>query len=97
MSEQKIFVGQTALRLELATLLDSADIKSAKIKYKKPLGETGEWDAVVDDNGIIYKDDFQTSDLDQAGTWIFWPRVVNQADQVAFGDGAHQRIYEEAA
>lgn len=68
----KIYVGQTALRIQLSTGIDLTDI-TVSIKYEKPDGTTGVWQASkLNDSGTIYYDINTVTDLDQSGDWTFW-------------------------
>jgi hypothetical protein len=55
----------TVIRVDIDTDISTA--VSTKIKYQKPSGETGEWDAVVVDNGVEYVT--QSGDIDEYGVW----------------------------
>lgn len=72
-----IYVGQTALRIQLKCKVDITGALEKKIRYRKPDDVEGEWDTTVLDvlTGIIYYDIAATSDIDQAGVWTFWSFV----------------------
>jgi len=92
----KIYIGQTALRIQLTANIDinNAD---AFIKYQKPDGTRGEWVASVydADKGIIYYDMQATTDLDQEGDWIFWTYIEFGNGKVAAGEPVTIYVYPE--
>jgi hypothetical protein len=77
----RIYAGQSALRITLKTFIDLEGIISAIIKYRKPDGSTGEFGAGVSDTGkgIIFHECIE-GEIDIAGWWVFWPFIT-------FGDG----------
>lgn len=80
---KRVFVGQTAIRFELQLNVDITGCLEKKIKYKKPKDDTiYEWNATSSDDtaGHIYYDVALNTELDVAGTWIFW-------GYIKFGDG----------
>lgn len=96
----RIFVGQSALRFEADTGLDSGQLTGAQallIKYSKPDGSTGSWTATEDSEevGVIYYDVINTSELDQAGSWLMWAHVTFSDGRVAQGRVIRVRIYTE--
>ena len=92
----KIYIGQTALRIQLTT---NIDISSAEtyIKYQKPDGTKDQWDALIldPDRGIIYHDVSLPTELDQEGDWIFWAYVVFSNGKVAAGEPVTIYVYPE--
>lgn len=74
----KIYVGQTALKIELETETDLTGATAQLIKYKKPDGSTGSFIASIVDTkgGIIEYDVGDTADLNQAGEWTFWAHLT---------------------
>ena len=95
--DQKIFVGQTALRIQLKTGISLVGATGLKIKYKKPNGETGFWPAEIDTphDGVIYYDVTVSNNLDQAGIWTFWAHVTTANNTEAPGVPVRKKIYEE--
>jgi len=89
-----IFVGQSALRIQLTTGQVITGALSLKIQYKNPAGTTGEWTATSggDLTGIIYKDLAVATDLSVAGTWKFWAYVKFSDGREAYGDVVEQMI-----
>ena len=89
----KIYVGQTALTIELATGV-SLSGSSVYVRYKKPNGDTGQWDATITGDTIV-KYSAQVDDIDQAGEWTFWSKVVFGDSTWAPGEPIKETIYEE--
>lgn len=91
----KIYVGQTALRIQLSTGIDLTDI-TVSIKYEKPDGTTGVWQASkLNDSGTIYYDINTVTDLDQSGDWTFWAFATLQNGKTAPGEPVTISVYEE--
>ncbi len=96
----KIYINQENLRIRLTTSVNIADATTIKIKYKKPDGTEGSWDAEVEDetNGIIYYDVKKTADgadIDQSGNWKFWAFITFSDGRSAPGEAISQYIYIE--
>lgn len=64
--------------LIIETGKDLSGITSPKIRYQKPTGAVGSFVAVADGTTLTKK--FATSDLDEAGTWMFQPEVTSAGD-----------------
>lgn len=97
---QKIYVGQTALTLDLQTNLNLTveGAVSAKQKYIKPDGTSGEWPCTIEPDsltGIIRYTVVSASDLDQAGLWKRWAYVTFAAGKVAPGEPVNFTVTEE--
>ncbi|MCL2441075.1 MAG: hypothetical protein FWD14_04995 [Treponema sp.] len=92
----KIFKGQTALRLTLKTFTDLEDIISAVIKYRKPNGSTGEFNAAVSDvtKGVIFYECIE-GDIDATGWWVFWAFVTFADGRTAAGEAAKVYVWKE--
>jgi len=92
----KIYVGQTALRIQLTTNIDVSSA-TTNIKYQKPDGTTGQWSAAVldKDRGIIFYDVVDSTILDQEGEWIVWAHVTFSNGKVAAGEPVTLNIYSE--
>lgn len=80
----KIYVGQTALKIEALTYTDLTDATAQVIKYKKPDATLGSFIATITDAkaGIIEYDVTSADDLDQAGEWTFWAYITFGGDVV---------------
>lgn len=86
----EIFVAQNALRLEVDTNLESSELSTAlllRIYYKKPSGSTSYFSALedTDNEGIIYHDVVNDTDLDESGKWYFWSYVQFSDGRVGYG------------
>ena len=93
----KIYLNQDSLRIELTTDVDITGATVTQIKYKKPVsGETGEWDATVEDTGAgsIYFD-LTGTELDEVGTWTFWAYVTFADTRSAPGEPVKVTVYTE--
>lgn len=92
----KIYVGQTALTFQATTGEDITDATCA-IKYKKPNGTTGSWDAeiVTALTGVIKYEISEASDLDMAGDWIVWAYITFVDGTVVAGEPATISVYSE--
>ncbi|MDR0474649.1 MAG: hypothetical protein LBH43_13380 [Treponema sp.] len=64
----RIFKGQSALRMTLKTFCDLEGILSAVIRYRKPNGKTGEFNAAVGDTvqGVIFHECIE-GEIDASG------------------------------
>lgn len=93
----KIFEGQNALRFEADTNVDITGAVGTLIKYIKPDGSSGTFSASIDDaeNGIIYYDVVNTTELDQEGTWIMWAHVTFSDGRVAQGVPIRVKVFAE--
>lgn len=93
----KIYVNQTALRIQLTTDVNVNDA-AVKIKFFKPDGTPGEFVASILNpiKGIIYYD-VTTNDIDQAGDWIFWAHITFNDNTFAAGTPTTIRVYEEGS
>lgn len=89
MSEGKIYVGQTKLKIRVTANHDINGATSTLIKFKKPVSKTiGEWEATVEDadTGIMFFTNFLPSTLDEAGDWKFWSNVTFSDGKKADGE-----------
>ena len=92
----KIFKGQSALRLTLRTYTDLEGAISAAIKYKKPNGKTGEFPAAIGDaaRGVIFHEVIE-GEIDASGWWVFWAFVVFDDGRTAAGEAAKVFVWNE--
>lgn len=68
----KHYIGEVGTVITLDTLTDISDATIQKIKYKKPSGDTGEWDAnLVEAEATQLQYTLVEGDIDEAGTWLF--------------------------
>ena len=92
----KIFVGQTALRITLNTFCDLEDVSLAVIRYRKPNGKTGEFAGAVGDaaKGVVFHECIE-GEIDVAGWWLFWVFVTFADGRTAAGEAAKIYIWNE--
>ena len=92
----KIFCGQTALRITLKTFTDLEDCISAIIRFCKPDGTTGEFAAAVGDTakGVIFHECIE-GDIDVSGWWTFWAFVTFADGRSAAGEAAKVYVWNE--
>jgi hypothetical protein len=74
------------LRLKVKTCIDLEGVSAASIKYRKPDGSCGSFEAGISDvrGGILIHECIET-DIDQAGWWVFWASVALADGRVAAG------------
>ena len=91
----KVYKNQTSLRVRLTLGVDITDAIVKQIKYQKPSGIVGYWNATVEDatEGIIYYD-ITTNDINEAGQWKFWAYITFSDGRSAPGEYATETIYE---
>ncbi len=92
----KVYVNQTFLTVVLTTKQPVSGAQSVLIKYRKPSGITGQFNATVEDaqEGILsYK--FTQGQLNEVGQWVFWAYIVFSNGDVAAGEPAFLMVYEE--
>jgi len=91
----KIFKGQSALRITLKTFTDLEDA-TAVIRYKKPNGKTGEFNAAIGDfaNGVIFHEVIE-GEIDLSGWWVFWSFITFADGRTAAGEAAKVFIWQE--
>jgi hypothetical protein len=92
----KVYKGQTALRISLITFCDLEGIENAVIKYCKPNKKTGEFSAAVSDveKGIIFHECIE-GDIDVSGWWVFWAFITFADGRTAAGEAAKVFVWNE--
>jgi hypothetical protein len=92
----KVYCGQSALRITLKTFTDLEGIISAVIKYRNPDGVCGEFSAGVGDTpkGVIFHECIE-GELDMAGWWVFWAFITFADGRTAAGEAAKVFIWNE--
>jgi hypothetical protein len=92
----KIYVGQTALKIEVETGTDLTTATEQVIKFKKPTDAVGFFVASVVDakGGIIEYDVASATDLDVAGIWTFWA-YITFGSSVVPGEPVQVEIFNE--
>ena len=94
----RIYRGQTKLRVLLDCKCDLSGYASVSIKARKPDGITEViFPAVVKDaeKGIIFYDVQSENDFDKVGWWTLWPLVVFDDDTTNCGEAHRTFVYEE--
>jgi len=94
----KIFKGQSALRITLKTFCDLEGIEKAVIKYRKPNKNTGEFTAAVGDisKGVIFHECIE-GDIDVSGWWVFWAFITFADGRTAAGETAKVYVWTEGS
>ena len=92
----KIFKGQSALRITVKTFTDLEGIENAVIRYRKPDGSRGEFQAGVGDaaNGVIFHECIE-GELNACGWWAFWAFVTFADGRTAAGEAAEVYVWKE--
>jgi hypothetical protein len=92
----RIYRGQSALRITVKTFTDLEGISSAVIKYRKPDGSTGELSAGVGDmaKGVIFHECIE-GEIDMAGWWVLWAFITFADGRTAAGETAKVFIWKE--
>jgi hypothetical protein len=92
----KIFKGQSALRIILKTLVNLEDVLTAVIRYRKPNGKIGEFNAAVSDTaqGLIFHECIE-GEIDVSGWWAFWAFITFADGRTAAGETAKVFIWNE--
>lgn len=83
----KVYKGQTKLRLSVSLETDITG-GTAKLKYIKPSGEKGEFNASIIDEvtGLIEYSPANSNTFDEVGIWIIWGYVVFSDNKEAAGE-----------
>jgi len=91
-----LFVGQSALRISARTGTALSAVASCELRFEKPDGSRGLWDAFVSDaeRGVVSYD-LLGNELDLAGWWRFWVFVTFTDGRASFGDAARVFVREE--
>jgi hypothetical protein len=91
----RIYGTQTDLTISLATSKDLTGATSLKIVFRTPQGNSGEWNATIQDatSGIIKYD--IVSPLTEVGVWRIWAKVINSSGKLMIGEPTHFTVYNE--
>jgi hypothetical protein len=92
----KIYKEQTALRITIKTFTDLEGISSAVIRFCKPDGSTGEFNAAVGDliKGVIFHEVIE-GEIDISGWWSFWAFITFEDGRTAAGEAAKVYVWEQ--
>src|SRR3972149_3376228 len=96
----KVYKNDVGTKITIDTGQDVSGANSVKIKYIKPDGTTGLWDAIVDtdDQSIYYLTQVNSGDiydLDQVGVWMFYP-VIDMDTWDGHGESVEITVYDIA-
>lgn len=95
----QVFKNQTKLKITVNLKEDITGYKKVYVKYKKPSGTDGKFEAKVQDagNGVIYYDVQSKSDINESGNWTFWGYVIFNDDKEIAGEIEKVKILEEGS
>lgn len=88
----KIYKNQTKLTIKITITGDLTGYLTAKIKYVKPNGSTGEWTAMVTDQVLSYSV-VDVNDIDVAGNWVIYPYVTYSDGKTITGTPSDIKVY----
>ena len=93
---KRIYKGKSKLRILLNTKSNLSGYLDACLCCKKPDGSFVAFEAGIKDveNGIIFHDVKDETEIDQAGWWTFWPEVVFDDDRNCAGRPVKIFVYE---
>lgn len=96
----KVYKNDVGTKIAIDTGQDVSGADSVKIKYIKPDGTTGLWDAIVDtdDKTIYYLTQVVSGDiydLDQIGVWMLFP-VIDMVAWDGHGESVELTVYDIA-
>jgi hypothetical protein len=94
----RIYRGQSALRITLKTFTNLEGYESAVIKFRKPDGSCGSFAAGVGDEerGVIFHECIE-GELDKAGWWTFWAYITFGDERTAAGEAAKVFVWQEGS
>ena len=92
----KVYVGQTALRLNFSCSADITGYTTTVINVQKPNASTATWTATVDNasTGSLYYDIPTTTVLDIPGKYRLQPFITFSDDTSAKGETVNLIIYD---
>jgi hypothetical protein len=92
----RVYAGQSALRITVKTFTDLEGVMGAAIRYRKPDGATGEFAAGVGDmaKGVIFHEVIE-GEIDVSGWWVFWAFITFADGRTAAGETAKVFIWNE--
>lgn len=92
----KAFDTQTVLKFIACTHVDITGASDRKIKYKKPDGTTGEWDASEEGDPLVGKISYEIVEaLGVFNGWLLWAWIEFSEGLSASGEARKIMIYEE--
>jgi hypothetical protein len=92
----RVYVGQSALRIRVKTYTDLEGVVAAVIKYRKPNGVRGSFPAGVEDTakGVIFYECIE-GDIDISGWWVLWAFITFEDGRTAAGEAAKVYVWKE--
>jgi hypothetical protein len=92
----RVYCGQSALRITAKTFCNLEDVQAAAIRYRKPGGEVGEFAAAVSDEegGVIFHECIE-GEIDAAGWWDLWAFITFEDGRTAAGERARMFVWRE--
>ena len=92
----KIYVGQESLEIRLDTGITLTGALSVKMKYTKPGGTSGAWDATIYNTTWVKKVFIDgANELDEPGVWILWAWVNMSDGRSIPGEPVKYYVYGE--
>ena len=94
--EDKIYVNQSNLRYELDSKVILTEALETLIKYRKPDGTEGSWEAsiIALEPTVLYYE-FAGGELNVSGEWTLWGYVVFADNRNAPGNSVKEKVYKE--
>ncbi|AEF84090.1 hypothetical protein TREPR_2050 [Treponema primitia ZAS-2] len=94
----RIYRGQSALRITVKTFTDLEGCLSAAIKYRKPDGSTGSFTAGVGDvaRGVIFHECLE-EEIDKVGWWSLWAFITFADGRTAAGETVRVFVWQEGS
>ena len=89
----KIFKNQTKLILTFDTGQSLVGALSTTIKYIKPSGMKGSFNASINLDNLVYY--VEENDLNEYGNWIFWCAVTFGDGSIGYGEPVRVTVYKE--
>ena len=95
----KVYIGQTSLQLRLCIEQDITNVYNRiLIRFKRPNGTMGYWDAEVLDSvrGIIaFNMNSNAPTFNDVGWWTIWAYIFFKDGSVSVGDAVRIEVFEE--
>jgi hypothetical protein len=98
----RVKLGQTKLRIRRWINIDLTDVDTLVIKYVKPSGKTGHWDATKEQVGAKFCGYFDVIKIEppdppiinELGDWMTWLDATWTDDRHAEGDTVVMTVYK---
>lgn len=95
MANGKIYIDQSNLKITAETGVTVTGATETFIKFFKPDGTAGQFDATIVGTQDIEFDFSEPSELDQAGVWIFWAKITFAGGRKAPGEPERVQVFIE--